>query len=70
MVAALRPFDGPTTAIVFDAVLNKTPTPVRERNPKVPEELEPIIGGLLEKDRELRYVSAAQLLGDLERLRD
>jgi tetratricopeptide (TPR) repeat protein/predicted Ser/Thr protein kinase len=68
MVTASRPFDGPTTAIVFDAVLNKTPTPVRERNPKVPEELERIIGGLLEKDRELRYGSAADLRGDLERL--
>jgi serine/threonine protein kinase/Flp pilus assembly protein TadD len=69
MVTASRPFDGPTTAVVFDAVLNKTPRPVRERNPKVPEELERIIGGLLEKDRELRYGSATELRGDLERLR-
>jgi tetratricopeptide (TPR) repeat protein len=68
MVTASRPFDGPTTAIVFDAVLNKTPRPVRERNPKVPEELERIVGGLLEKDREQRYGSAAELRGDLERL--
>ena len=68
MVTASRPFDGPTTAIVFDALLNKTPTPVRGRNPKVPEALERIIGRLLEKDRELRYGSAAELRGDLERL--
>ncbi len=68
MVTASRPFDGPTTAIVFDALLNKTPQPVRERNPKVPAELERIIGKLLEKDRALRYASAAELRGDLERL--
>jgi len=68
MVTASRPFDGPTSAIIFDALLNKTPPPVRERNPKVPEELERIIGKLLEKDRALRYVSAADLRGDLERL--
>ena len=63
-----RPFDGPTSPIIFDALLNKTPQPVRERNPKVPAELERIIGKLLEKDRALRYTSAAELRGDLERL--
>ena len=41
--------------MIFDALLNKTPQPVRERNPKVPAELERIIGKLLEKDRALRY---------------
>jgi serine/threonine-protein kinase len=56
-----RPFDGPTTAVVFEAILNKAPVPVRERNPKVPVELECIIGKLLEKDRALRYQSAAEL---------
>ena len=68
MVTGSRPFDGPTTPIIFDALLNKTPQPVRERNPKVPAELERIIGKLLEKDRALRYESAAELRGDLERL--
>ena len=68
MVTGSRPFEGPTSPIVFDALLNKTPQPVRERNPKVPEELERIIGELLEKDRALRYRSAAELRGDLERL--
>ncbi|HEV8413915.1 MAG TPA: protein kinase [Bryobacteraceae bacterium] len=69
MLTASRPFDGPTTPIVFDALLNKTPPSVRERNPQVPAELERIIGELLEKDRALRYRSAAELRGDLERLR-
>jgi eukaryotic-like serine/threonine-protein kinase len=67
-VTGSRPFDGPTSPIIFDALLNKTPQPVHERNPKVPEELERIIGELLEKDRALRYGSAAELRGDLERL--
>ena len=68
MVTGSRPFDGPTSPIIFEALLNKTPQPVRERNPKVPAELERIIGKLLEKDRALRYQSAAELRGDLERL--
>ncbi len=68
MVTGSRPFDGPTAPIIYDALLNKTPTPIRARNPKVPAELERIIGELLEKDRALRYPSAAELRGDLERL--
>src|SRR5207244_6696694 len=55
MVTGSRPFDGPTSPIIFDALLNKTPQSVRERNPKVPAELERIIGKLIEKDRALRY---------------
>ncbi|HEV8413582.1 MAG TPA: serine/threonine-protein kinase, partial [Bryobacteraceae bacterium] len=68
MVTGARPFDGPTSPIIFEALLNKTPQPVRERNPKVPAELERIIGELLERDRALRYPSAAELRDDLERL--
>ena len=68
MVTGSRPFDGPTSPIVFDALLNKMPQPVHERNPKVPNELERIIGELLEKDRALRYPSAAELRDDLQRL--
>ncbi len=68
MVTGTRPFEGPTPPIIFDALLNKTPTPVRQRNLLVPAELERIISKLLEKDRELRYQSAAELRGDLERL--
>ena len=60
MVTGSRPFDGPTSPIIFEALLNKTPQPVRERNPKVPAELERIINELLEKDRGLRYASAAE----------
>jgi eukaryotic-like serine/threonine-protein kinase len=67
MVTGARPFDGPTAPIIFDGLLNKTPPSVRERNPKVPAELERIIGKLLEKDRALRYASAAELREALER---
>ena len=68
MVTGVRPFDGPTSPIIFDALLNKAPVPPHERNPEIPAELERIVGELLEKDRELRYGSAAELRGDLERL--
>jgi serine/threonine protein kinase len=68
MVTGSRPFDGPAASITFDALLNKTPQPVRERNPKVPAELERIIGRLLERDRAKRYSSAGKLRNDLERL--
>jgi tetratricopeptide (TPR) repeat protein len=69
MVAGSRPFDGPTSAVIIDGPLNKTPQPAHVRNPDVPAELERIIGRLLEKDRALRYSTAAELRGDLERLR-
>jgi serine/threonine protein kinase/tetratricopeptide (TPR) repeat protein len=68
MVTGFRPFDGPTTPLIIDALLNKTPRPVRERNPKVSAELERIIGRLLEKDRALRFASAAELRADLKSL--
>ncbi len=68
MVTGSRPFEGATAPMVFDALLNKPPAPVRGRNPEVPAELERIIHSLLEKDRALRYGSAAELREDLERL--
>src|SRR5471032_1679342 len=58
MATRVRPFDGATTAVVFEALLNREPVPVCERNPKIPPELERIIGRLLEKDKALRYQSA------------
>jgi predicted Ser/Thr protein kinase len=64
-----RPFDGATAPMIFDALLNKSPQPVRERNPNVPADLERIIGQLLNKDPNLRYQSAAELHRDLGRLR-
>jgi eukaryotic-like serine/threonine-protein kinase len=68
MVTGRRPFDGPTSPAIIDALLNRAPQSPRERNPKVPAALEGIIGNLLEKDRANRYASAAELRNDLERL--
>jgi len=68
MVTRFRPFDGPTSPVVIDALLNKMPQAVRVRNPNVSVELERIIGKLLEKDRALRHASAAELRADLKGL--
>jgi Tol biopolymer transport system component len=68
MATGLRPFDGATSAVVFQELLGRTPKPVREHNPKVPTELEHIIHRLLEKDRETRYQSAADVRADLKRI--
>ena len=62
-------FRGGTTAVIANAIFEKTPRPVRQDNPTLPPELERIIDRTLEKDRELRYQSAADLRSDLERLK-
>ena len=68
MATRKLPFDGATTAVIFEALLTKAPEPVRERNPKAPAELERIIHKALEKDREIRYQSAADTRADLKRV--
>jgi eukaryotic-like serine/threonine-protein kinase len=69
MATGSRPFAGPTAPMIFEALLTKTAQPIRDRNPNVPAELERIIGKLLEKDRELRYASAADLRAELIRIK-
>ncbi len=68
MASGTRPFQGNTPAIIFDAILNKTPLAVRQLNPELPPELDQIIAKALQKDRELRYQTAEDLRDDLRRL--
>jgi eukaryotic-like serine/threonine-protein kinase len=63
------PFTGATSAVVFHAILELDPVPALQLNPALPPKLEEIIGKSLEKDRDLRYQSAADLRGDLKRLK-
>jgi len=69
MATGRQAFSGATSAVVFDALLNRQPPEPRSMNPEVPEELQRVILRALEKDRRLRYQSAADMQAELERLR-
>jgi eukaryotic-like serine/threonine-protein kinase len=62
-------FSGSSNGVVFEAILNRMPTPVSSMNAAIPEKLSDLILKSLEKEREMRYQTAAELRGDLKRIK-
>jgi eukaryotic-like serine/threonine-protein kinase len=69
MATGHQAFPGNTSGVIFNAILERTPTPLRSLNPALPAKLEEIIDTTLEKDRELRCQAAAELRAELKRLK-
>ncbi|HVR42229.1 MAG TPA: protein kinase [Thermoanaerobaculia bacterium] len=69
MATGVLPFQGDTSAVVFDAILNREPSAVTQINPSLPAELNRVLTQALEKDRELRYQTATDLKTALKRLK-
>jgi len=62
-------FAGSSNGVIFEAILNRAPAPVESLNPAIPEKLIDLIAKSLEKERDMRYQTAAELRGDLKRIK-
>jgi Tol biopolymer transport system component len=69
MLTGREAFSGSSTAVIFEAILNRAPTSVRQLNPNLSLELERLVNKMLEKDRDLRCQTAAEVRADLKRLK-
>jgi serine/threonine protein kinase len=69
MVTGVQAFGGSTTAVVYDAILNRAPRPIAHLNPLIPSRLETVIATALEKERDMRHQHASDLQAELRRIR-
>src|SRR5436309_6953994 len=68
MATGLLPFRGDTSGLIFESILNRTPSPATRFNPDLPPKVEEIVNKALEKDPNLRYQSASDMRTDLKRM--
>ncbi len=69
MATGQMAFSGSSNGVIFEAILNRAPAPVESLNPAIPERLNELISKSLEKEREMRFQTAAELRGDLKRIK-
>ena len=69
MATGALPFPGETSGVIFDGIMNRAPAPLARLNSRIPAKLEDLINKAMEKDRNLRYQSAAEMRTDLQRLK-
>jgi eukaryotic-like serine/threonine-protein kinase len=69
MATGKMAFSGSSNGVIFESILNRMPEPVETVNPALPQKLDELISKSLEKERDMRYQTAAELRGDLKRIK-